>query len=103
MRALILAAALALFELASAAPMGSRRSGRVPGVERQNHADCPPPGASRCTTHAHLSPDAGCARHGFSALERRRPFPVRQSASRDVCGPSCDFLSTLKGSTYTFL
>jgi hypothetical protein len=51
------------------------------------------PGASTRTTREHLSPDARCSRHGFSALERRRLFWARWGASSQPSGLSCDHIT----------
>jgi len=50
-------------------------------------------GASRCTTHPHLSPDAGCSRHGFSAP--RTPDDSLRSAGRLERGKWSAHVTTL--------
>lgn len=65
-----------------------RRRGR--GAESRRRLA---PGASTRTTHEHLSPDARCSRHGFSAPERRRLFGARQDASNPLSGLSCDHIT----------
>jgi hypothetical protein len=50
-------------------------------------------GASTRTRHEHLSPDARCSLHGFSALERRRLFSARWDASNPLSGLSCDHIT----------
>lgn len=50
-------------------------------------------GASTRTTREHLSPDARCSLHGFSALERRRLFVARWDASSPPSGLSCDHIT----------